>query len=330
MAITANGTTGVITTSSAITPPNRYSFSFIYRNGSAPGTATVNKPFAISNSTSDYDVSFCWDHTSTPRTLFHRRSGGTYDQATIPAGVLTSNTDYVIGGRYDGSNLTVFVDGVAQSTVTASDPTAAVNPTPALFAGSAGTGNFDDGTGSTAALWNVALTDAEFLSLGRRFTPDQIRPESLLFYWPLIRETVAMFGTIATAGGLTVAVHPRIIEGFSAQCTRYTADATYVLSSTGGMTFGGTSTVVADYVLTPTGGVTFGGASTVEIGVGFTTSMNFSSGVDRAHLRATVAFASSFALLDQFGSFTTGLVFGSKFSADSGYLLTGRIRDKLE
>jgi len=39
-----------------------------------------------------------------------------------------------------------------------------------------------------AAIWNVALTDAEVASLAAGFTPPFIRPQSLVAYWPLVRD----------------------------------------------------------------------------------------------------------------------------------------------
>lgn len=62
-------------------------------------------------------------------------------------------------------------------------------------------------------MWNVALTDSENASLAAGFTPDQIRPQSLQFYAPLVRDLIDVRGgrTITNVNNATVAVHPRII-----------------------------------------------------------------------------------------------------------------------
>jgi hypothetical protein len=64
-----------------------------------------------------------------------------------------------------------------------------------------------------AAIWNVALTADEIASLANGFTPDQIRPQSLRFYAPLVRNLQDLRGGLAITNNnaATVATHPRII-----------------------------------------------------------------------------------------------------------------------
>jgi hypothetical protein len=62
------------------------------------------------------------------------------------------------------------------------------------------------------AVWSAALTDAEIASLGKGFKPYRIRPQSLVFYAPLIRNVSDMRGgvSITNNGSATVANHPRV------------------------------------------------------------------------------------------------------------------------
>lgn len=62
------------------------------------------------------------------------------------------------------------------------------------------------------AIWNAALTTAEVASLANGFTPDQIRPQSLQFYLPLVRNLQDLRSAIAITNNnpVTVAAHPRI------------------------------------------------------------------------------------------------------------------------
>ena len=46
------------------------------------------------------------------------------------------------------------------------------------------------GYGSHFALWDAELTDAEMASLYAGFSPRRIRPQSLRFYWPALRENI--------------------------------------------------------------------------------------------------------------------------------------------
>lgn len=73
--------------------------------------------------------------------------------------------------------------------------------------------NYMDGRISEVAVWNVALTDQEVAALGAGFTPDQVRPQSLQFYAPLVRDLSDVRGgrVITNTGTATVANHPRII-----------------------------------------------------------------------------------------------------------------------
>lgn len=69
-----------------------------------------------------------------------------------------------------------------------------------------------NGLVAEVGLWNVALTAAEIASLAKGMTPDKIRPQSLVFYAPLVRDLVDQKGglTITNNNGATVANHPRI------------------------------------------------------------------------------------------------------------------------
>jgi hypothetical protein len=61
-------------------------------------------------------------------------------------------------------------------------------------------------------VWNVALTAAEVASLAKGFTCDRVRPQSLVFYAPLIRDLVDLRGGLAITNNntATVANHPRV------------------------------------------------------------------------------------------------------------------------
>lgn len=61
-------------------------------------------------------------------------------------------------------------------------------------------------------IWNVALDANEIASLADGINCSKIRPESLVFYCPLIREFIDIVGglTITNNNSTTVANHPRI------------------------------------------------------------------------------------------------------------------------
>lgn len=59
------------------------------------------------------------------------------------------------------------------------------------------------------ALWSAALTAGEVLALSKRVSPLLIRPQSLVFYVPLVRELIGWKGFALTANNSpTVSAHP--------------------------------------------------------------------------------------------------------------------------
>jgi len=61
-------------------------------------------------------------------------------------------------------------------------------------------------------IWSDALTAAEIASLAKGMTCDKIRPQSLVFYAPLVRNLQDVKGgrTITNNNGAIVATHPRV------------------------------------------------------------------------------------------------------------------------
>lgn len=62
------------------------------------------------------------------------------------------------------------------------------------------------------AIWSVALTDDEINSLAKGFKPSRIRPQSLVFYAPLVRAAIDVRQGLALTpvNSPTVADHPRV------------------------------------------------------------------------------------------------------------------------
>jgi hypothetical protein len=72
-------------------------------------------------------------------------------------------------------------------------------------------GGYSTATIAAAAGWSAALNDSEIASLNAGFSPRRIRPQSLEFYIPLVREvTEWRKGSTFTTSGGTVADHPRM------------------------------------------------------------------------------------------------------------------------
>jgi hypothetical protein len=111
----------------------------------------------------------------------------------------------------------VYLNGGGKGTNTTSRTPASINRTSIGRNGSSSAGAAQDYVGgriAEAAMWSVALTDADAACLALGFSPLLIRPESLIAYWPLIGrhsteiDVVGGFGMTVT--GATVADHTRI------------------------------------------------------------------------------------------------------------------------
>jgi hypothetical protein len=72
--------------------------------------------------------------------------------------------------------------------------------------------NYANGRIADVGVWSAALNADEILSLSKGVTCDKVRPQSLVFYAPLVRELQDVKGglTITNNNTATVANHPRV------------------------------------------------------------------------------------------------------------------------
>lgn len=87
------------------------------------------------------------------------------------------------------SDIRVYIDGGSKGTTTANFTPSGIDIT--TIGRNEALGNYMDGQIAEAAMWNVALTDAEAAVLGKGFSPLLVRPANLVLYMPLIRDIAA-------------------------------------------------------------------------------------------------------------------------------------------
>jgi hypothetical protein len=106
---------------------------------------------------------------------------------------------------FNGSQLSTVVN---RNTLT-SGITNAVVP---QINGRNGANNLSSFQAAEVGIWNAALTAAEIASLAKGMTCDKVRPQSLVFYAPLVRDLQDARGGLAITNnnGATVANHPRV------------------------------------------------------------------------------------------------------------------------
>jgi hypothetical protein len=110
------------------------------------------------------------------------------------------------------TNRELFLNGASVGTSTVSaEPTVSLLKIGARTS-SGSVGNFMQDDIADVGIWNVALTAAEIASLADGMTCDKIRPQSLVFYAPLVRDLIDVKGglTITNNNSATVANHPRV------------------------------------------------------------------------------------------------------------------------
>jgi hypothetical protein len=123
---------------------------------------------------------------------------------------VTTNTYYLLSCVRSSGTVATFVDTTQIASASAAGSLTGEN---ICIGGYYDTTYTLVGAIADVAYWNVAISAAEVASLTRGFTPDQIRPQSLQFYAPLVRDLSDVRGgrTITNVNTATVASHPRII-----------------------------------------------------------------------------------------------------------------------
>jgi hypothetical protein len=111
------------------------------------------------------------------------------------------------------SSRTVYLDAGSSATTTQTISVSNIANVRIGSRESAGSqGLFATGQIAEVGIWNAALTAAEVASLADGMTCDKVRPQSLVFYAPLVRNLQDVRGglTITNNNTATVANHPRV------------------------------------------------------------------------------------------------------------------------
>lgn len=150
---------------------------------------------------------------------------GTYRIAASSVGSVTANnadgtnrdyknqTWHLAGVFSSSSGRSIYVAGLSEGTSTTD--VGSQNSFTSLTIGSRWAttiGAYYSGWIAEIGIWNVALTAAEIASLSKGMTCDKVRPQSLVFYAPLVRNLQDVKGglTITNNNTATVAAHPRV------------------------------------------------------------------------------------------------------------------------
>lgn len=138
-------------------------------------------------------------------------------QAAIGATVVGTNWRHTAGVFTPSTKIEVFLDGASDGVNTTSIHSSIYSGSAPLWIGLL-TGLNDifsfDGLIAEVAIYNTNLTASEIESLAKGVTCDKVRPQSLVFYAPLIRGLQDVKGGLAITNNnsATVADHPRVYK----------------------------------------------------------------------------------------------------------------------
>jgi len=175
-----------------------------------PNSSNANAILSIANngSTQNYLAIYCAGGNLTARA----NDGGAATGAT--KSFSNSVWSHFAGTFASSTSRTAYVNGVAGSAESTSSTPGSLNRT-AIGRITASTPTlFFDGNIAEAAIWNIALSQADLTALAAAVSPLLVRPDALVAYWPLLGlyspEIDIRAHNDATVTGATVAGHPRM------------------------------------------------------------------------------------------------------------------------
>jgi len=211
MAYNFNGTDQRLAASNVFTnlqPPFTYACWFNATNLNAN-----QSPFSIgtANATSRYEI-----FVLTTGALNIAAPGGTGlgGGAPAPSSIAAGTSNHVAGVYSQTNSRQCFLNGAGGTVSTTSTTLSGVTEVHVGTRFNIVFGSFFAGSVAEVGVWDVVLTAAEIESLAKGVTCDKVRPQSLRFYAPLIRDLQDLRGglTITNTNGATVADHPRVYK----------------------------------------------------------------------------------------------------------------------
>lgn len=191
--------------------PAAYSIATWWRADAVPSSGGIQETILSVGNTGAYpsdsgDLFLSWSHpNATYRNVASINITGSFYVATATAGSASATTWYHRAATYAAGALKFFENGV-QVGVTATPTVTAGSPSDWVVA----IGGADAGLSTRAAgrvcmigYWDVQLSDAEVAALGKGAAPHLVRPQSLRYYVPGLRDANAAKGVTNTASNLT-------------------------------------------------------------------------------------------------------------------------------
>jgi hypothetical protein len=145
-------------------------------------------------------------------------SGSTFANTTI--GYSDTTWHHACGVWLSGSAQKIWLNGGNQGTASGTKSPSGIDHVSMGGTTDLSPGNYMDGLIAEAAIWDAELNAAEIAILAKGFSPLFVRPQSLVMYWPLVKESVPENEDIDKVGGYDLVdynepgggVHPRVLQ----------------------------------------------------------------------------------------------------------------------
>ena len=144
---------------------------------------------------------------------FGATSGGTTGSANSSIGYTANTWNHACGIEINSASRIVYLNGGNTGTNTTAKSVIDLVELKIGAVNSSGTiVNHMNGLIAEVGIWNAELTADEVIALSKGMTCDKIRPQSLVFYSPLVRDLTDQKGglTITNNNGATASNHPRV------------------------------------------------------------------------------------------------------------------------
>lgn len=213
MAYALNGTSQYLNTASApATAAPLTMAAWFYPNNATDNFALMSVTDNAEAGSNRFGITILGAVAGDPIQAFAQQ-GAANGTTNSTAGFTANAWNHACGVFTSSTSRTVYLNGGNSATNTTNSTPAGVNRVRIGARFLNGTpGVFFNGSVAEVGIWNAALTDAEIASLANGVACRLVRPQSLVFYAPMIRDLIDVRGglTITNNNTATVAVHPRV------------------------------------------------------------------------------------------------------------------------
>jgi hypothetical protein len=163
----------------------------------------------------DYFVLQFGGSSYSDQVAFEVLDGSAVDGTCTTSSAASANTwHHACGVAASGSSRAVYLDGGSKGTDTAGLSAHSTNTIGIGRNSDSTPSDYFSGSVAEVGIWNVALTDAEVAVLAAGYSPLFVRPASLVFYLPLVRdadEDIVGGRSLTPFNSPTIGAHPRVI-----------------------------------------------------------------------------------------------------------------------